>query len=906
MEVINAGMRKGIKIMCVVAQTAQFVSLMPKPQDFVTRIVGDVVYLSSLIQKLSDDMNKLLDSYAEIPGNYLMTQMNSITGSLSNITNRVNTFAQSGIDQIMGLGENTLGMVSELTGTVIDAAGSATKAVVGLGSAVAETSTNILGNTDVAEGIHDSVEVVLEWTGNNFQEFTTNATEPLNKATQTITDAKAKVSGTVNKAADYANDKIQQVQKFVENIIKDLREKMQKLSDIMDSGFKDVTGLDSVSKGSQKISEELKVDTENGVTTKVVEITTSVTSSLASVIKNFNIGKVVFAFTGVLAQSVIVKLGLDQLPPIDFESMLCKIRDDMTMSAQDLYKQYNLMMENTYNEYLEFGDDAAKIPSEDRNYSTKNYEDFLNQFSEEQKKQRDWIRLQMKSNYDDRGKPIDNAQDTINKREIKSAIKELRKYRKTVKNAKQTTKILDVIKEELARFKQEAEYRCSSIKADWQSMMDQYKKAIAEIKSFFQNGGSCDMFIDDTCDDINKACDEIKELCKGLVSQLIGCSLKVCMPADIGTVVPNPVYKIADFWMDIKTIFKFIKDLITLIMRIINDINKLARLMLNGLNSLKEIISQLMELIGLKWLMDLIQSIITLFGENITNARESLINTLSPVHFSDTEEYDNALEALENILGNKRVGTTDKEFLSSAAELLGTVNSKKIDEVIKNIGNVKGYGTINTDENGELTSKGKEKTEKIEELIDQLDDYGDTVIAYKSPIIEEVGDAPNVSDLMNGGTLDNDIKFIGWHFFHPNLNHTGTKYYGDGLISGIIKKIKSKIVKKASKTGSKKRGGINGMKSVNQGGVGRWMVKSDSAYTAFYWYTYYTEDLEKDCFERTTVDNTRIIDNVVSTENGSIVEITDANGNKRKVFVADNMVRQGDYVTVDGVKYRVS
>lgn len=904
MEVINAGMRKGIKIMCVVAQTAQFVSLMPKPQDFVTRIVGDVVYLSSLIQKLSDDMNKLLDSYAEIPGNYLMTQMNSITGSLSNITNRVNTFAQSGIDQVMGFGKNTLDMVSELTGTVIDAAGSATKAVAGLGSAVAETGTNILGHTDMAEEIHDTTEVVLEWTGNNFQEFNTKLTEPLNKATQKITDVKTKASDTVNKAADYTNDKIQQVQKFVENIIKDLREKMQKLSDTMDSGFKDVTGLNSVSKGSQKISEELKVDAENGVTTKVVEITTSVTSSLASVIKNFNIGKVVFAFTGVLAQSVIVKLGLDQLPPIDFESMLCKIRDDMTMSAQDLYKQYNLMMENAYNDYIEFGEDAAKIPSEDRNFSTKNYEEFLNQFSEEQKQQRDWIRLQMKSDYGDRR--INNAKDTLTKREIRSAIKELTKYRKTVKNAKQTTKLLDVITEELNRFKQEAEYRCNSIKADWQSMMDQYKKAIAEIKSFFQNGGSCDMFIDDTCDDINKACDEIKELCKGLVSQLIGCSLKICMPADVGPVVPNPIYKIADFWMDIKTIFKFIKDLITLIMRIINDINKLARLMLNGLNNLKEIITQLMDLIGLKWLMDLIQSIINLFGENITNAKQSLINTLSPVHFRDTEEYDNALEALENILGNYKVNTKDREFLSDAAELLGTVSSKKIDEVIKSIGSVKGYSTINTDKNGELTAKGQEKTEKIEELIDQLDDYGDTVIAYKSPIIKDVGDAPNVSDLMNGGSLDNDIKFVGWHFFHPNLNHTGTKYYGNGFISKLIKKIKSNIVKKASKTGNKKRGGINGMKSKAQGGVGRWKVKSDSAYTAFYWYTYYTEDLEKDCFERTTVDNSRIIDNIVSTENGSIVEITDANGNKRKVFVADNMVRQGDYVTVDGVKYRVN
>ena len=70
------------------------------------------------------------------------------------------------------------------------------------------------------------------------------------------------------------------------------------------------------------------------------------------------------------------------------------------------------------------------------------------------------------------------------------------------------------------------------------------------------------------------------------------------MPADIGAVVPNPVYKISDFWMDVKTIFKFIKDLITSIIGIINNVNKLARIMLNGINSLKEILDQFLSIIG--------------------------------------------------------------------------------------------------------------------------------------------------------------------------------------------------------------------------------------------------------------------------------------------------------------------
>ena len=142
--------------------------------------------------------------------------------------------------------------------------------------------------------------------------------------------------------------------------------------------------------------------------------------------------------------------------------------------------------------------------------------------------------------------------------------------------------------------------------------------------------------------------------------------------------------------------------------------------------------------------------------------------------------------------------------------------------------------------------------------------------------------------MIDGGSSDIDIKFIGWNFFHPNLNNKD--YYK----SNFMKKIKSKIIKKAAKNGHKKRGGVNGLRT-------RWKVKSDTAYDAFYWYTYYTEDLEKDCFEFNTTNNTVIIDNVVHTENGSVVQLSDG----RKVFVANNMVKSGDYVNVDGVKYRV-
>ena len=656
---------------------------------------------------------------------------------------------------------------------------------------------------------------------------------------------------------------------------------MKALEKQLDTGFKDVTGMTSIANGATIIAEGLGKDNKYEVAA------TAVAGSIATVIKNFSIGKMATAFVGVITQSVLVKTGLDKLPPIDFESMLCQIRDDIVISSEDLYKQYNNMLESTYNDYVEFGEEAAKIPTEDRSYSAKNYKAFIKKFDEELKKQRDDIRLMMRNAGNERTK----QQDEDVKREIRSAIKEVQKYRTQIQNAREANTLKSTIGSELNNFKKETEYRCNRIKSDWNSMMKQYKDAIAEIKEFFSNGGSCDRFIEDCCKAINKDFDDIKSLCKNLIIQLTGTGVKVVMPADIGAVVPNPIYKIMDFLLDIKTILKFIKDLLTLIIDIMNNINKLARIMINGINNLTEIIEQFMELLGLRWLMNLVQSIINLFGEKILNARERLENSLSPVTFSETEEFNNTMEALEDLLDGDGTKLSDegRANLADVANMLSTMGDKKeITSLIKDINSIKNKKSF-----------GESDEKKIDEIMEGLDEQGDVVIAYKSPIIKESGENSKVSSMIDGEDITSDIKFAGWHFFHPNLDHTKKTYYS----SSIMKKIKSRIIKKASKTGHKKTGGIA---KLHKKTVGRLGKKRDEAYVAFYWYTYYTEDLEKDCFEFSTLDKTIIVDSVIETENGCVVEIVDQNGEKRKVFVADNMVRKGDYVNVEGVKYRVT
>ena len=92
MEYINKKMRKGIKNMCIVAHTAQYIYLMPKPIDFVNKIVEDVIYLSAEIQKLSENINKLLDDYASIPAQYIMSNINSMLDSSARILDTVTSY----------------------------------------------------------------------------------------------------------------------------------------------------------------------------------------------------------------------------------------------------------------------------------------------------------------------------------------------------------------------------------------------------------------------------------------------------------------------------------------------------------------------------------------------------------------------------------------------------------------------------------------------------------------------------------------------------------------------------------------------------------------------------------------------------------------------------------------------
>lgn len=862
-DVINKGTKKIIKKMVVVAQTAQFLTLMPKPRDFVVRLVKDVVYLSGEVRRLSDDINSLLESYANIPTDYLMFQMDMISGTMTGITNKVNLYAQTGIDVVLGIGENTMGAITELTGSVIDTVGTTSKAVTSLSSTISHSSAAGLGDINTATEIYDTTEVILEWKDNKFQKIGNTTISKLNNVTQKIQDVRFGLDYKVDNVAQNTTEKITDMRNSVQKLLDNLKSQMDKLSNCIDNGFSDVTGVTSISNGASFVQDALEQAGNNSASGQIVS---TISATLSDVLKNFSISKVIKAFGGIIVQSVFVQTGLDQLPPINYDLMLAAIRNDVSIPNEDLYKELNGVIDNTYGEVQNNSNILKNIPSEELQYSSAKYDSFIKQYDDELEKQRRDIRLSMKSTTQNNNGLTEQEirkKQLLERKSKKSAIKEMRKFKNQAKRAKQTDKRKSLITEELARLKSEMEARSNSIKSDWNMMMNEYRSAISEIKEFFRNGGDGDMFIEDCCDAINQDCKQIKELCSNLITQLTSSTIKVAMPSDIGSVFPNPAYKIADFWMDIKTIIKFIKDLIMLIIDIMNQINKLARIMLNGVNSLSEIIQDLMNIIGIQWFMNLVQNILDLLKVKTQKACNSLKTMIAPVYYRDTDEYDNTWEVLTNddliSFNNKGESTIklDKDSISSLNSL--TSNT---------------YMTFNK----YWYSGIKEK--KINELIDELEDKGDKIVAYRTPILTVIDDndnSNNVSSLVSGGDMEiKDLKFLGWYYFHPDLEHIN-----------ITNKRKKKIIEKAAK-----KGGIKKLYSKK--------VKGETAFWAFFWYAYYTDDMEKDCYKGKSNEHVAYVDSLTQTENGTIVDI-----NGTHVFVKDSNVQKGDYVNVNGKKYRV-
>ena len=960
--------RKSIKVMARVAQTARFISLMPTPQDFATRICGDVIYMSALIQKFVDDINKMLDGYSNIPFDYLNNQLNSIVDSANDVLNRTTLYTESLVQETLGIAEDVCEMGSTIIDMTVDITSGTAAMASNYANTVMATSESLRGSqAAVGQAIRDGA------TGYMNSDNPEEKQNCLKQAASSIKDAENKAKGVIEDTMGAATNAVNTAGQWVQDLINQLKSLVDKMSSDVDSAFggivnsKFTEGLGTVADGLKGYDQPM-----------VAQAVGAAAGAVQHIIQNFSLGKFVTAFMGVATNSLLITTGLNQLPPINFNKMLADFqgmkneppitiesKNDYQVSFDDLIEydpeKYNKLKES-FEELLQ--QERESIFSEKRKASlNKNKASEARMYDRlEQSQQRVEANNKTSEGVDKRVYlDLYNGMSKKERRELKTAINEIRKKREKAKRAKQSVKLKDVILKELEKIKNECKRFANRLQKEWEAMLKSYKDAIEQITNFFTNNGPGDQYVEDLCLDINENCENIKQLCTvDLPLQLTNSSLKAGMPYCFGMAVPNFLHNFVSFIVDLKIILKFIMDLLKYVMNIINDINKIARLLLNGINALANIIKQLMDLIGLGWLMSLVQSIIDLFNDVKNEGAKMFESTLQPVLLSQFDKYNEYVDEIYNFISviEKDSSNTagDKSDLAvrdgigrvnGMIRMLGgkSLNMYEIDgNVYKFIHSSASNGaprittkTVNGEKiydykNSAIVAELKNQLEYIESIKDTY------IVAYRSPRFKT--DEKGIPD---------PTVVVDWVYYHPDLKHLGQDIeftsitgsvgnYKNYSLSNLVKNkfgididnlpnlIKRKyedyfnsFLENAAKDPQKYKGWMyetmykieNKTNKTFNAQPDPWQlfnIDTDahiiSAYELYYWFrgidpndwTKLIWPEDGELGEGTSV--------VSQNENGSVVRI-DINGQSKLVWVKDKNLRQGDWVEVEGKYYRV-
>lgn len=919
-KLITDGMRKAIKKMAEISQLARALNLMPTPEDFALMLIGDMKKITVMMNRVSTRMNEILDRYTNIPTEFLLKGFDEILKKLDDI----NDYAKFAISETTELMSDVVGSVDSLVDAVGSAVSTTTSAALQVGGGMAYGTVALGANIklamtgngrramqsavvqDVVDGkvavsdmeeefekridnevgdMLDTAYYIRDWTETATKKSTDKIDESFDSVDSAFDDANTWIDDTKGKADGFVDDTVGALTEKVENAKREVEEKIAKVREAFDKFTKDFDDAFGFLKGVEgaafNVSNTAKeMGSDSAITNAIGDVADDVTNF----IKNFSIGKVVTALGGLVVGAGAATLAMDLLPTIDVDRMLKDI-----IGGVDTYRE-DKMAELYYNKYYESEPDLVEVPdvpwrlSKDdlEKYNPDGYNKYLEDFGEENDKNRNEIVIKLQNAKTAKERNAIYKENREKMKENKSALKAMRKVRRDAIKAKQLEKYKGFLKIEIDYLKKECLNLKNNIKNEWDCMMSQYKDACQQISKFFTaEGYGGNAIIDKCCDRINDDADQIVELCKSITVELTSTIAKVPTPYAIGTCVDMPVHKILAFFMDLKVIITFLKNLIRLGIDIISQLTILIKLIFNGLQSLAEIMETLKKLIGVDTILNMIEFLLALFYPKITEAKMLLENCISPIYYNETEDYEKKVEAVEALLEDEAEGGTVAKFKYSDDPYARNKHKK--------------------------TFGGKLKDdEEVEDYLEELEAKGDReVVAYRSPILNDAGD-----------------DFAGWIYYHPHAydNMKGSWW-------AIKKRIRDKVIKKASKknkmAGSKPTGGVAQLKGYKKFGYtnksGQYVKNSVTGFDAYYWYTKYTSDptdcspdfsnteyvydkdgnlVKNEAFESSKVTP------VMTTSNGSLVQITDGQ-NEMKVFVEGKIVKSGDFVNVNGKKYRV-
>ena len=915
-EIITEAGRKAIKKMAEVSNLTRALSLMPTPEDFALKFIGELRGIAKRINGITQRINTILDNYASIPAEFLFEGLDMILDKLKNIDayakhaiSETSSVLTSTVSSASGIVDAVKSATSLTTSAVLQVGGGLTYGTVAMGANISlamsgngrREMTNAVVedviNGEVAVGdmsgefenrinesvgnIDNAADAIRDWT----ESSVTKSTGEINDFFNGIGDGLKTANDAINQATNWANEGVDNTIgvaiEAIERAKRDIEEKIEKVKDAfhkLTKNYDETFGFLTETVTNIGNTADEKMDG------KVFDAISDLSKDVVKFIENFDIAKVVTGLAGVAAGAGVATLAMDLLPNVDVDKILKgiiggverKIVNKLTQLQRDKYTpgKPDILEANTDSPW-QLDEDDLEI------YNSKEYDKYKKDFSGINDQQRLEIFLQMQ-----------NATTVKEIREIsrknrakmkesgnKSALKAMRKVRRNAIKARQIEKYKNFLKIEIEYLRKECDHMCKSIKNEWDLMMRQYKIAINEIKKFFtEEGKGGNESIDKCCDRINKDATQIVELCESITVEITNAVAVVPIPYAVGSCIDMPVHKILSFFKDVKIIITFLKNLISLGVDIISQMSILAKVVANGIQGIAEVMKKLMDLIGIDRILKMIDFLIELFRPKMIDAKILLENSLSPVYYNETEEYEMQVESLEALLEDNKSGGTVETFKY-------TDDPYAVDKYRKLSF---GGGYYDDDE--------------IEEILEELEAKGEReIVAYRSPILNDTGD-----------------DFAGWIFYHAYAYDNMKKSWRDAK-----KRRRNRLIRKASKINKMRVGGLTGgvaqLKKNNTFGYynesGSYIGFSVNGFDAYYWYTKWTDD-PTDCvpdFDNVEVTydeegnpsfNTiekNVVSPVKTTSNGSLVELSDG----RRVFVEGEIVKSGDYVNVDGVKYRV-
>lgn len=940
---IKAPLRTALKNAAYVYKIADVVYLIPTPEDFTMRIIDRVTIMVANVSNMGMRLNEIMDSYLALPMRYIMDATTNITNTLSAATRFVDSKGQE-ISSIAGeKGEQFLKTVSDNAERVEILSGYLeSQATSGIDSLNLPNSINGQLKSKITDASGKTNEFIDSTIG-NVKDFTGKAQKKLESVINEIVEKMNKVNETLSEAFGYivtpespeitnrATDKLNSLfDKYNDGTVAgDI------VSSTIDSANALIQNFDivKISKGLIAISTglglaavamdklpklnmeevlsfgraKMKVLTDKGsemiskiggITSDVVSQAKTVGSSVmnnasslistgSSVISNassmvasgmtiynntmqlYNDGTNIV--TGLIDNGNVYisnsKSTIGNINSIDslknngsvlvssgsaLVQQLMGSGNNLKNNATGIINNAKTAYENSKSTFKSTKDLINEVRNKTREFEpSKRYKEIEEEAEEDKKKSRDELRKMRRQSPQEKRKSMSSVPPEV-RAARRSVAKDVRKEKLAAKKAKASEKMKEILKMEMDRFKDDIRNFANDIKSEWDFMQQQYINAAKEIKNFFT--GNVDdapgsKYIDDCCNKIEWDIDTIKDTVKNLTVTVAMAVAQVPAPTSVGSCFDFPLYKILRWFEGFKAVLNEIIRVIKCGVDIVVQIKNIAFFIKGIKDTIKDVINKIMDILKIKWILDLIDNFVNLFSAKCKEGKELIENTISPVFYKDTDAYENRMDALEKKIEGFNEGTDDES---------------------------------------------KKEAEKIEKEMDDLIESGESIVAYQSPILNDDG-----SD------------FAGWIFYYANIN----SYYGGKL----KKRMSQRRIIRASETGHRRNGGVNMMKKKQ-------VPKMDSGYSkfnnnrkpkafdAFYWYTKWTTDPNDSNLDKTppeldsegnyiydNTNNDNVVSPVMATENGTLVELEDG----RRVFVNDFGVKSGDYILVEGKRYRV-